>query len=66
MAEFGTALDRADNDVLLHKLQSNFCLEGTAIDWRRSFLDKQITAGFTVILFVVPQGSVIGPTLFTL
>ena len=74
LLDFSAAFDCVDHDILLHRLQSIFGLGGRVIDWLLSFLTgrtQQVLRDVCLseivsILFVVTQGSVIGPILFIL
>ena len=73
LLDLSAAFDTIDHGILLHRLQYQFGLNGTALRWLESYLtnrtqcilidgvksfSKQITCG-------VPQGSVLGPLLFS-
>jgi len=74
LLDLSAAFDCVDHDILLHRLQSRFGLGGNVLDWLRSFLtgrSQQVLrdgclSELVMILFGVPQGSVIGPILFIL
>jgi len=74
LLDLSAAFDCVDHDILLHRLQSIFGLGGKVIEWLRSFLTgrtQQVLrdgclSEIVLILFGVPQGSVIGPILFIL
>ncbi|XP_046583151.1 protocadherin Fat 4-like [Haliotis rubra] len=68
------ALDTIDHDKLIHRLRGDFSIDGTALTWFQSYLSGRVQ---TVIIdghysdsasfkYSVPQGSVLGPVLFTL
>ena len=72
LLDLSAAFDCVDHDILLHRLQSTFGLGGKVLVWLRSFLtgrSQQVLrdgclSELVMILFGVPQGSVIGPILF--
>jgi len=74
LLDVSAAFDCVDHDILLHRLQSSFGLAGKVLDWLRSFMtgsSQQVLRNgclseLVMILFGVPQGSVIGPILFIL
>ena len=75
LLDLSSAFDTLDHDVLLHNLSERFGFRGRVLEWFRSYLSKR---NFKVcidslpdsdcfeLLFGVPQGSVLGPILFTL
>ena len=62
-----------DHDLLLVILKSHFGKDGTPLAWIRSYLDGrsfQVQAGSALskpihVPYAVPQGSLLGPILFT-
>jgi len=74
LLDLSAAFDCVDHDILLHRLQSSSGLADKVLDWLRSFLtgrSQQVLrdgclSELVMILFGVPQGSVIGPILFIL
>ncbi len=72
--DLSAAFDTIDHDILLDRLRTTFGIHQTALNWFSSYLsDRQISVKInsavskTVSLqFGVPQGSVLGPILFTL
>ena len=75
LLDLSAAFDTIDHRVLLHKLQNDFGgITGTALKWLDSYLSHRtqtvkIGDSFSTkqkLLFGVPQGSVLGPVLFSL
>ena len=72
--DFSSAFDTVDHCILLTKLEQQFCISGTALKWFQSFLsERQFQVNIEGNLSKrydinhgVPQGSVLGPTLFSL
>ena len=69
-----SAFDTIDHQRLLHTLESSFGIKGKVLDWFQSYLTgrtqtvqiKQSTSEPHELKFGVPQGSVLGPILFTI
>lgn len=63
-----------DHGTLLSRLQNLVVIQGTALDWSRCYLESRSMcisiAGFesvaALVSYGVPQGSVLGPLLFSL
>jgi len=74
LLDLPSAFDTVDHDLLLQRLECQFGLCGTVLQWIRSYLSNKtfrVVYG-DVLLFVVyvmcsvPQGSVLGPLFFIL
>ena len=69
-----SAFDTVDHCLLLQRLEVSFGIKETALEWIRSYLTGRtqrvsvgkVTSSPIVLSFGVPQGSVLGPILFTL
>jgi hypothetical protein len=74
LLDLSAAFDSVDHETLLGRLQQSYGLEGTVFDWFRSYLSGRTQCVHSLstksapsaVLHGVPQGSVLGPILFTL
>ena len=72
--DYSAAFDSIDQDIMLEKLQNRFGIDGVALKWFHSFLKNRKfqvkiddhLSDSKPLLYGVPQGSVIGPRMFTL
>ena len=74
LLDLSSAFDTIDHTILSHRLESRFGLNGTVLKWFKSYLvnrTQSIVIDHTVstpssLMYGVPQGSVLGPLLFSL
>ena len=74
LVDFQKAFDCVSHNVLLRKLENDFGINGVLLDWLRSYLDNRkqytvlngIASDLNTVKSGIPQGSVLGPTLFSL
>ena len=77
--DLSAAFDTIDHNALLRRLETRFVVTGTALNWLRSYLTNRtqaVTVGdpllegsrlaFVLLKSGIPQGSVLGPILFTI
>ena len=72
--DFKKAFDSVSHDILEMKLNRDFGITGTLLDWLKSYLHGRqqftvlngVKSECSQVSFGIPQGSVLGPTLFTL
>ena len=74
LLDLSAAFDTIDHDILLNRLENWFGITGTALQWLKSYLSdrfQQVKLNNSLsskapLSFGVPQGSVLGPLLFTM
>ena len=72
--DLSAAFDTINHSILLQRLQREINTTGTALDWFKSYLSDRfnfvhvndVSSERTTVHDGVPQGSVLGPILFTL
>ena len=74
LLDLTAALDTVDHEVLLNRLRSSFEIKGTALRWFASYLcngwqrisfNQEVSERFDLTCSV-PQGSCLGPLLFSI
>ena len=63
LLDLSAAFDTLDHPIQLKRLEITFGIRGTVLDWFVSYLSGRFQS---VILYGMPQGSVLGPVLFIL
>ena len=75
LLDLSAAFDTIDHDILLRRLHSRFGFSGLALQWIKSYLHDRIqkvcikgsmASEGSPLEFGVPQGSILGPLLFSL
>ena len=73
LLDLSSAFDTIDHQLLLERLRNNIGVEGTVLKWMESYLSDRyqsvsiggVCSSHHQLEYGVPQGSVLGPKLFT-
>ncbi len=74
LLDLNAAFDTIDHNILLNRLEKSVGISGSALAWLKSYLSdrhqfvavNEKVSYRSQVQYVVPQGSVLGPLLFTL
>uniref|UniRef100_A0A4W6FHD0 Reverse transcriptase domain-containing protein n=1 Tax=Lates calcarifer TaxID=8187 RepID=A0A4W6FHD0_LATCA len=74
LLDLSAAFDTVDHRILMDRLENRFGISGVALSWLKSYLSDRTQcvscnntiSAFSDVKYGVPQGSVLGPLLFSL
>ena len=74
LLDLSSAFDTIDQDILIFKLLHHFGISGKVLEWLKSYLKgrsfcvriKNVNGKKCLLIYGVPQGTVLGPLLFVL
>ena len=74
LLDLSAAFDTLDHSILLKRLETTYGVRGTVLDWFVCYLSGRsqtvivdgVVPASRHFVYGVPQGSVLGPVLFTL
>ena len=74
LLDLSAAFDTLEHDIILRRLEESIGLSGTALEWMGSYLCgrsqsvviNDVTSEAQELKYGVPQGSVLGPIVFTI